>query len=171
MDCKHVSWPSLLCWNNLYGKQIRSTNNNGTCRLFTDLYSVSLSSPQMTQWTLRLCWEKWHRLVSPRTTSTLLPFRWRDTPTWSLDVPCVRSPGSRNSLIRSQQNEARMLISLFCCFARLIRPWALMFCYDINTKVIWLWRKCLLWWRSQRNIYIEPKCRNERQACSWFEFF
>lgn len=126
---------------------------------------------QMTQWMLRLCWEKWHRLVTPPTTSTLLPFRWRDMPTWSLDVSCVRSPRCRNSLIWSQQNEARMLITLFCCSALLIWPWALMLCCDINAKVIWLCLKCLLCWHSQRNIYIEIRmstCRNERQACSWF---
>lgn len=61
---------------------------------------------QMKPWTLSLFWEKWHRLVSPPTTSTLLQFKWRKWLTSSLGVTSVRTPSCKNPFQffrRSQQ--------------------------------------------------------------------
>lgn len=59
---------------------------------------------QTKLWTLSLFWEKWRRLVSRPTTSTLLQFKWKKWLTSSLDVTSVRIPSCRNPFqIRSHQ--------------------------------------------------------------------
>lgn len=88
----------------------------------------------MKVWTLRLFWEKWHRRVSPPTTSTLLQFRWRDRLTWSPGVTSVRTPSCRNHLMGNGGEYFKCLEFWSLLF------WIVVVCVFILSKSLnWAW--------------------------------
>lgn len=91
----------FLCWCGCLPLLLLYISNISHSKLQYSLFSF-----QMKLWTVSLFWEKWRRLVSPPTTSTLLQFKWRKWLTSSLGVTSVRIPSCRNPFqffIRSQQ--------------------------------------------------------------------